>query len=538
MSHPNIGGTREDDERLEPPPIEGRDTASTEPQPPTEPDFNEEQPDVPVRDLPPETVADPPAIDIEPPADTSSETDDGSDAATLAPRLTTSTDDEPDPPDGGEPSLAKADPPAGIVVFPPPIAQAAPETARTTCQVCGNDTEALAFCGHCGASLANQREDEGKWAGRLRRAGQRVRDAALPSAGPVASSWQLAALILLAAIAILSLIAGYVGVALMLGAALVPLLLATTMPRLDLYGSESPVLLLLAGVGGTAVGLAVGLLMGWIGESWWFDTGLLRFGAAGYGGQFAKAEGSASPQVLVLNGIVLPLVALALAVGVAYVMRRWHQFRNEAMDGMTLGAVTGAGWAIGAAVIFAWPVATTAGPTMSVQDWTLLTLGLVLFRPIILTGATAIVGTAIWQILLSQQRGARQVWALVGALSVLLLGIGTIVIQPRSLQGEILVNLGLAVIVMVALRLSLRSALTFDRRSGDGDHVPNTSRGSAPLSRPRPDSSPAPAPIPSAAHTAGEPEGTDAAPVTCPNCGKLTPPGRFCANCGESLSQE
>jgi hypothetical protein len=278
--------------------------------------------------------------------------------------------------------------------------------------------------------------------------------------------------------------------------------------------------------------------MGWIGESWWFDTGLLQFGAAGYGGQFAKAEGSASPQVLVLNGIVMPLVALALAVGVAYAMRRWHQFRNEAMDGMTLGAVTGAGWAIGAAVIFAWPVATTAGPTMSVQDWSLLTLGLVLFRPIILTGATAIVGTAIWQILLSQQRGARQVWALVGALSVLLLGIGTIVIQPRSLQWEILVNLGLAVIVMVALRLSLRSALTFDRRSRDGDHVPHTSCGSTPLSRPRPDSSPAPAPIHSAAHTAGEPEGTDAAPVTCPNCGKLTPPGRFCANCGESLSQE
>jgi len=156
----------------------------------------------------------------------------------------------------------------------------------------------------------------------------------------------------------------------------------------------------------------------------------------------------------------------------------------------------------------------------------------------ILTGATAIVGTVIWQILLTQQRGARQVWALVGALSVLLLGIGTIVIQPRSMQWEILVNLGLAVIVMVALRLSLRSALTFDRRSREGDHVPNTSRGSAPLSRRRPDSSPAPAPIHSAAHTAGEPEGTDAAPVTCPNCGKLTPPGRFCANCGESLSSE
>ena len=539
MSHLSTGETREDDERPDSAPSEEREPPWSDPSAPAVPLDNEEPPDEAAANTAPEGAIGPPSLDNDAPAEIDGQPETASFSAVLPPAPSSSVDDKPDLPTARDLSPAPApDHETVSDIGARALTEAAPAPARITCVACGNETEALAYCGHCGASLDSQPVVEGAWAGRMRRAGQRMRDAVLPSAGPIANTWQLAILLLLAAIAIFALVAGYVGVALMLGAALVPLLLATTMPRLDLYGSESPLLLVFAGVGGVAVGVIVGVVMGWIGDSWWFDTGLLQFGSAGYGGQFAAAEGTAPLLVLFLNGLLLPLAALALALAIAYAMRRWHQFRNEAMDGMTLGAVIGAGWAIGTTAIFAWPVARTAGPTMSVQDWTLLTLGVVLFRPIILTGATAVIATAIWQMLLGQQRGAPQLWALVGALSVVLLGVGTIIIQPRGLQGEILWNLGLAVLVMVALRLSLRNALTFDRRSRDGEHVPNTSRDPARITRPRPRPTPTPAPPPLTEHTAGTPEGAESATVTCPNCGKLTPPGRFCANCGKTLDAE
>jgi len=491
----------------------------------SEPDFFEEEPDAPAQD---ESVA---AAPESPDVDTAT--------AAARPQNVDAADERESPADAVPPPAQDVSPPSepDQDVTPPLAVAPSPETPRVTCAVCGNETEALAFCGHCASSLVDRLKAGEERAGRLRRAGLRVRSAVLPSAGPVASGWQATALIVLAGLAVIALLVDNVGVALMLGAALIPLLLATTMPRLDLYGRESPVLLLLAAVGGAVAGVVVGAAMAWTADRWWFETGQLRYGAAGYGGDFAAAEGSAPLTVLILNGVVLPVLALALALGIAYALRRWHQMRNEAMDGMTLGAIAGAGWAVGAAVVFAWPIATAPGPAMSVPDWTLLTLGLTLFRPIILTGATAIVGTAVWQSLLGRQRGAPLVMALVGIASVLLLGIGTIVFQPRDLQIEVLWNFAVAVVVMVALRLSLRSALAFDRRSLSGEHTPNTSRGPRPitptggLSRPSANVGALVAPATNA--DAGRQDLT-----TCPHCGKTTPPGTYCANCGRPLSSQ
>lgn len=519
MSHFPADQSHEDDRETDSAEAAGGDTAWIEPQRVGAPDFFEEEPEVPAPDEPPRGEPEAPSPET---------------MAIPAP--------SPDVAVGEHLPSTGAEPPAGEQVS---FARAGPvqaDTPRTTCTVCGNETEALAYCGHCGASLSDPVAANGAPAGRLRRLGQRVRDTVLPSAGPVANGWQLAALLTFAALAILALTAGYVGVALMLGAALIPLLLATTMPRLDLYGRESPLLMLLAAVGGAAVGLLVGAAMGWIADRWWFDAGELQYGAAGYGGRFAAAAGSAPLIVVLLNGVVLPVLALALALAIAFALRRWHQMRNEAMDGMTLGAVAGAGWAVGAAVVYGWPIATSSGPAMSVPDWTLLTLGLTLFRPIILTGATAIVGTAVWQSLLGHQRGAPLVMALVGIAGVLLLGIGTVVLQPRDLQIELLWNLAVALLVMVALRLSLRSALAFDRRSLSGEQVPRTSRGptrnsSPTLSTAR--TSDDERAVSSPVSVSRRHEHSDRqALMTCPHCDQSTPAGSYCANCGRPLSSQ
>ena len=415
---------------------------------------------------------------------------------------------------------------------------------RTTCSVCGNETEGLAFCGHCGASLSGQAPSTEARASRAQRVGRRVRGAVMPSAGPVANAWQLAALLVIAGLAILALLFGSVGIAMMLGAALVPVLLATTMPRLDLYGRESPALFLLAALGGSAVGLIAGMAMAWVHDRWWFESGALRFGAAGYGGDFATAAGEAPLSVLLLNGVVLPALALGVVLAVAYALRRWHQLRNEVMDGMTLGAITGAGWAVGTAVVFAWPVARSTGPAMSVPDWTLLLLGLTLLRPIGLTAAAAVVGAAVWRARLGPRAGGPVVLALVAIACVLLLGIGTIIFQPRNLEAEVAWNLAIAVVAMVTLRLALRSALTFDRRTLAGEQVPTTARRPLPTAASDPfhrartstDQEADAGPESIVARTDSQVISAADAVTTCAHCGQRTPAGSYCANCGRPLN--
>lgn len=248
---------------------------------------------------------------------------------------------------------------------------------------------------------------------------------------------------------------------------------------------------------GGMVGVVMATIGAVIAAEWWIDGAPLHVGAAGFGGAAADREGAPGFAVLLFNGILLPAVGVAVSAIGPYAMRRFPEFRNEVMDGVTLGAAAGCGLATGTTVVYVWPILTGDNPSGgSVADWTSMLIGVLVTRPIIFGLAVAFVCAGLWHVALSQQSSDLFVPAGIGLGGAIVFAFGDLLVQPSGTRGELVWHLLVAAALVFAARLVMTRALSQDR----------------------------------AAFAASSPR------VICPNCGSSIPAGTFCAVCGASLA--
>lgn len=367
----------------------------------------------------------------------------------------------------------------------------------TTCPVCGQSTNALRFCGYCGAQLTENRHEV--TATSLR---GRVEDRAGMLLDPLAR-WTRPApvrLIMLAgaALVLLALLANSGGLALIFAAVILPLILVFWCLHKDLFENEPLAIIAGFGVAGTLIGGVLGWLASLVVTNSWIERGILNYGAAGYGGLLAERAGSPPFVVWTLVGIILPLLALASIVGGPLAMRQTISLRNEVMDGLTLGALMGAGYSIGTAVVFASPMVTQGGPESDASSWTLTTIGLTIIRPLVWSLSGGMLGAAAWRYLLTGTIRSALVPALVGSTVPLLFTLVSVQISPAGLWPEFLWGLLMAAVAGFFFSKTIDQATRHDRRI----------------------------------------LGNDGSRTVCPNCHQVTPAGHFCAHCGSDLTAD
>lgn len=341
----------------------------------------------------------------------------------------------------------------------------------TTCPVCGRATDALRFCGYCGAQLTTTSQHDYT----ATSFGGRLEEHAGVLLEPL-SRWTRPApvrffLLAGAVIVLLALLANNGGLALVFGSAILPLILVFWCLHNDLSRKGPPVVTAGFGVAGTIVGVLIGWLASIVVANWWFDTGTLNYGATGYWGGFAERVGNPPLVVWAVVGIILPLVALGTIVGGPVAMRQVFSFRNEVMDGLTLGAVIGAGYSVGTAIVFASPMVTGGGPDSDAAGWTLTTLGLTIIRPLIWTLSGGMLGAAAWRYLSTGTIGSALVPAAAGVAVPLLFTLISIQLSQAGLWPEFLGGALMAAIASFFFRKTIGQAIRHDRR------IPETTSG-------------------------------------------------------------
>lgn len=389
--------------------------------------------------------------------------------------------------------IGPADHSAEPMPAPPPL----DASGTTTCPVCGRETDALRFCGYCGTQLTEDRREPQATTlvGRLQERGGRLLDpiARWTRPGMVRFIMAMGGLLVLTA-----LLANNGGLALVIGSAILPLILIYWCLESDIFDHEPPLVIAGFGLAGTIVGAVLGWLGSIIVANSWFDTGILNYGAAGYGGRFAEIAGTAPFLVWALVGIVFPVLALIAIIGLPLAMRQTFSLHNEVMDGLTIGAVMGAGYAFGTAIVFAAPMLGGGGPASDASAWTLTTIGITVIRPLVWTLSAGMLGAATWRYLLSGSIGSAIIPAAVGIAAPLLFTLVSIQLAPSGLWAEVLWGALIAVVAGVLYWRTMHQAILQDRQI----------------------------------------LGTDDARMVCPNCHRVTPTGRFCAHCGEDLALE
>jgi hypothetical protein len=297
-------------------------------------------------------------------------------------------------------------------------------------------------------------------------------------------------------LALLSLLANNAGLAIIFASLVIPVVVIVEITRRDLI-KEEPRWSQPAMFGwGVLVGIVLGALGATIAAEWWIDGAPLHVGAAGFGGEVAAAEGSPGFAVLLFNGIVLPVIAVSVAALGPYWMRRYPEFRNEVMDGVSLGAAAGCGLATGTTIVFVWPLVgggeTSGG---SVADWTAMLLGVLVTRPVIFGLAVAFVCAGVWHVAITQRSVDLMLPVGAGLGGAIVFAVGDLLIQPSGTRWELLWHLFMMAVLAIAAWFVVARALVQDRQA-------RTVKG------PR---------------------------VVCPTCGAATPVGLFCAVCGSRL---
>jgi hypothetical protein len=376
-------------------------------------------------------------------------------------------------------------------------------TVRQTvnCQNCGADVEVADFCSQCGKPLRadappRATADPGaseSASGRVEKSSPSLSRFGILSRPSY--SWIVGGAVLLI---LLSLLAGRAGLAIVIAVFVVPLLALRFLTELDLFERE-PWLGIAGSLGaGVLSGLFVGAINQFFVHEFWIDDAPLKIGAAGYGGQFADAEGGPPALVLLVSGLVMPVVAIGLQMLVPIFLRRYPAYRNEVMDGVTLGAAAGFGYAAATAIVFFWPLITDGtNPNIPLEDWTATLLGVAVVRPLLFGTCAGLVGAGMWHYAMMQRSSELTLPVALGIGGVMLFSVGDLLVQTAGTRWELLWGaLVLVVLLFVSFRLVLRKALRFDLHAlgGSGQRV------------------------------------------VCPHCGRVTPSGTFCANCGRPLT--
>jgi len=296
-----------------------------------------------------------------------------------------------------------------------------------------------------------------------------------------------------ALVVLFALLASEAGLAIMLAATVIPLALIVTLDRVDVFDREPPLILLGIGTAGAAAGVLIGLLNGFLLDEFWEENAVDRIGVIGLAGELAGRGDSPPVAIYALAGIVVPALAIAAMLAAPVAARRWPAFRNEAMDGVTLGAAAAGGFTLGTALVHLWPLITGDAVAGSVAGWTVAVLSIVLLRPIIIMTIAAVVGLAIWQFDLSRTTRDLVLPLAAGLGGAMLYALLGLLAEQSGATIQLVWSLAIAATLLALGRTSLRTAIDFDKRLLAGNRV------------------------------------------VCPNCRRVTPAGKFCAFCQNPL---
>ncbi len=214
-----------------------------------------------------------------------------------------------------------------------------------------------------------------------------------------------------------SLLANSGGVALIVLSAIIPILIVITLTQHDVFEKESNLLIMAVGAAGAVIGIVLSTISAWILSSQWFDTGVLNYGAAGFGGRFADA----------------------------------------------------AGVSIGASIVHWWPMVADSGPQTNVSDWTLSIIGVAILRASVIALCGAMIGAGIWRYMITPTASVIVLPAVSGAVGYVLLTFGSVQLQAAGSWPELLWIAALLVAVFVVYRRVLDQAVETDRRALGSD---------------------------------------------------------------------
>jgi ribosomal protein L32 len=358
------------------------------------------------------------------------------------------------------------------------------------CNQCGNQVPRLTFCIRCGDPLSDEYKAEAVREQRRRFAAapdERVTTPAListffpqlPSADM--RSFRLAFAAGVAIIVALAL-AGLFPVAIVSAAVLVPLLMVMYLYDVDVYEDEPISVIGATMLWGAAAGVAYGFL-------------IRSFSGVGGGSGF----GGVNVGETLLTGVGLPIVELMLMLAGPLLLLRWPRF-NDVLDGATFGAASAVSFG-GAHLLVQSVSMFSAGlrPAGDALPWVIQVVSLGVLQPVIAAGAVGALAAAIWLRYRAPVADHHKL-GIVGNPFIALAGaIGLMVVAglAKALLTLVPATLVLAVVALVAL-LWLRRALHLGL-----------------LQELR--------------------EMSEAATITCPNCGRETPAHDFCGQCGISL---
>ncbi len=299
-----------------------------------------------------------------------------------------------------------------------------------------------------------------------------------------------------AVLVLIALLASEAGVAILLAAGILPLVLIVTLDRIDVFDREPPLILLGIGTAGAAAGILIGLLNGAFLDEFWDENSVDHIGAVGLAGELVGRVDNPPLAIYALAGVVVPGLSVAAILAAPVAARHWPAFRNEVMDGVILAAAAAGGFALGTALVHLWPLITGDRVEGSVADWTVAVLSIVVFRPIILMTIAALVGLAIWQFDLSRDTRDMVVplaASLGGAVGYAVIGL---LAEQSGSTVQFLFNLTVAGLLLGAGWYFLQKAADFDRLQLVGSRV------------------------------------------VCPNCRRVTPAGKYCAFCQSPLPSD
>lgn len=305
------------------------------------------------------------------------------------------------------------------------------------CEHCGVEVEDGAFCSACGAHPERARARPYRWA------------LVAGALGVVAT-----------------LLAGNVGLAIVLAALVVPIICVGSIHRAKVRAGESLGALATAAVIGGLAGAGLALLT----RSYLEQLALAQI--------VAMAQGGPPLSLVLLLGITLPLLGeLVKLIGPLF-LRRWPRFRDEVMNGAVLGAASGVGFAAGSTLVNYWPIIRGGyAPTgaAGISDWTATLMGLAILRPLIHGTTGGLIGAGIWAATL--RRGNVTLPVVVGLGGAVAYSLGELLLLNRGTLAVLALHGLVLALLLTTLPRTIHEALLLDGRAAGAGRAYGTLSG-------------------------------------------------------------
>jgi RsiW-degrading membrane proteinase PrsW (M82 family) len=277
----------------------------------------------------------------------------------------------------------------------------------------------------------------------------------------------------------------YAPIAIVLGAALLPVLYLIYFVDVAVYEDEPVIVLVLTFIAGAVLGAAMSL----------------GFYRTLIGQRSLSLTGGPSSSYVLLTAVLLPLLGqLLMLVGPLILFLIRPRF-SDILDGLVFGVASAMGFAASQSVVYAWK--TITGPLQrggGVFDWALPTLRVALLTPLLYAAATGLICAAIW--LRRDPRVRQRPHTLATSLWFAILAAAVGQVAPslltdlipgptRSFVWYLLAAAGLLLLARIGLHMGLLE------KGAEAEGVADM--------------------------------------VRCPTCQRLTPDLAFCAECGVAL---